>query len=201
MSISGQTPQTIKTGRDAVTNANKALFDTIKTKQGTGTVVTSPGNVDVTHQVSEFELQFYHIRLRKIEPAGAGTTKNVDVIAKYTPNDYDRAVEIRSFDQYDQVDILHNPRLTVPTTATLSNDSIQEGNDIGETIGVISSDGPEAVFTLGGTDAASFTISGNLLQAAESYVFATKSSYSITITATNGVGASTAIAHTINITQ
>ena len=197
--ISGATAKTIASGRQVIADDNNALLDTIKTKQGAGTVVTIPGNVDNTYNVSEFELDFYHVRLRKVEPDGI-STKNVDVIAKFTIAEYDEAVALNSFSQYDSAAILHNPTLTVPTTVTLSKDSIQEGNDIGDTIAVIKSDGPGSSFTLGGTDAAGLSISGNLLQAAAVYNAGTKSSYAITITATNGAGSSTAIAHTINIT-
>lgn len=193
--INGATNETIASGRTAITAASTTLFNSVKTKQGAGTVVESAGNVDGSYMVSEFELEFYHIRLRKTDGSN-----NVDIIAKYTPAEYDGILGRNGFDNFDSTTLLHNPTLIVPTTADLSANSIAEGNDIGATIAVIDSNAPGVAFTLGGVDAASFTISGNLLQAAASYVEATKSSYAITITATNTAGNSGALAKTITIT-
>ena len=193
--IDGATNSTIASGRAAITAASTTLFNSVRTKQGAGTVVETAGNVDAAYMVSEFELEFYHVRLRITD----GST-NFDVIAKFTPAEYTSITGRNGFDNFTTATILHNPTLIVPTTADLSASSIAEGNDIGATIAVIESDGTDATFTLGGTDAANFKISGNLLQAAISYVQATKASHAITITATNGAGNSGPLAKTITIT-
>jgi hypothetical protein len=68
----------------------------------------------------------------------------------------------------------------------LSNASINGGNAVGDVIGRIEAPGANTpVYTLGGTDAASFTIAGDQLKAAAVYNHGTKATYAITITATD----------------
>lgn len=91
--------------------------------------------------------------------------------------------------------------VSAPTTVNLSNNSIAELNALNAVIGVLSSDGSAAAYSLGGADAAAFNLNNNQLRANQVFDFETKSTYQITVTATNAGGSSNAIAFTINITD
>ncbi|MGD1959137.1 MAG: right-handed parallel beta-helix repeat-containing protein [Fulvivirga sp.] len=92
--------------------------------------------------------------------------------------------------------------VAAPTTVNLDANTIGENNAINAVIGILSSDGANITsYNLGGTDAASFNINNNQLRASIAFDFETKSSYSITLSATNAGGTSNPIAFTINITD
>jgi hypothetical protein len=77
-----------------------------------------------------------------------------------------------------------------PSTPVLSANSVPENDSIGSIIGTISSVDPEndsLTYSLSGTDAASFSISGDKLLAATSFDFENKSSYSISIAASDSL--------------
>jgi gliding motility-associated-like protein len=76
-----------------------------------------------------------------------------------------------------------------PTDLSLSSSSIAENNSIGAQIGTLSTtdvdSGDTFTYSLSGTDASSFTISGSSLLAAEAFDYETKSSYTLSITTTD----------------
>jgi hypothetical protein len=78
---------------------------------------------------------------------------------------------------------------TAPTNISLSSTSINENSSSGTTIGTVSSsdaEGDSITYTLSGTDSSSFTLTGTTLKSAAIFDYETKSSYSITITASDG---------------
>ncbi len=87
------------------------------------------------------------------------------------------------------VNVTINPVNNPPTDIAISNTGIDENNIAGGPIGTLSTADPDDVnFTYsfcGGTDDASFQISGNSLQAAVVFDFETKSSYSVCIRSTD----------------
>ena len=90
-----------------------------------------------------------------------------------------------------------------PSDITLSNNTIAENQPIGTLIGMLTltgADGDTHIYTLSGVDAASFQVQGNELQSAEIFNFATKSTYQITITTTDGGGSSYSENFIISIT-
>jgi hypothetical protein len=96
-----------------------------------------------------------------------------------------------------------------PTAVQLSNTSIVENNLANAFIGTLSTTDPDAgdtfTYTLGGADAAAFSISGSTLLINAPADFDTKSSFNITITSTDAGGLSTAavpfIINAININE
>jgi VCBS repeat-containing protein len=97
----------------------------------------------------------------------------------------------------DQGSLTSNKNFTItvndvneaPTDIALSANSINENMASGSTVGTLSSTDADAgntfVYTVGGTDAASFSITGSTLKTAASFNFEAKGSYSITITSTD----------------
>jgi hypothetical protein len=85
-----------------------------------------------------------------------------------------------------------------PSAIALSSIAIDENNENGSIIGILSSEDEDAgdthTYTLvegdGDTDNASFSIEGNALKAAQTFDFETKSSYSIRIKTTDCAGLS-----------
>ena len=79
-----------------------------------------------------------------------------------------------------------------PSDITLSNSTIQENENAGTLVGVLSAIDPTAsdthTFTLSGADAAAFSIVGNELRSAQVFDFETKSSYRLTVRATDQGG-------------
>ena len=98
------------------------------------------------------------------------------------------------------VNAANNP----PTNISLSNNSINENQAIGTLVGTLSTSDPDVgdSFTYsfcGGTDDASFTISGSNLQSAASFDFEVKNSYSICIRTTDSGALSTTKTFTISV--
>lgn len=95
-----------------------------------------------------------------------------------------------------------------PVSLLISKNYINEENAIGDTIATISCIDPEnnetqtysLVAGVGDTDNASFTVTGNLLKAAEVYDFETKNTYSIRVKVTTDTGELES-QFTINITN
>ncbi|MFZ9520009.1 MAG: cadherin domain-containing protein [Silvanigrellaceae bacterium] len=93
-----------------------------------------------------------------------------------------------------------------PTSIALSAASISENNALNAFVGTISGVDPDAVDTMtfsisGGTDAASFNVSGTNLRASSVFDFETKNSYSVTLRATDAAGATFDSTFTIAITN
>ncbi|WP_332649640.1 S-layer homology domain-containing protein [Lysinibacillus sp. 54212] len=84
------------------------------------------------------------------------------------------------------------PQNTPPTNITLSNTSIEEQKPLGTTVGTLSAVDPDVgdtfTYSLSGTDASAFSISGNTLKTSAVLDYSTKSSYSVTITAQDSSG-------------
>jgi len=96
---------------------------------------------------------------------------------------------------------------TLPTDISLSSSSVEENNQAGDVIGLLSSTDPDIndshtyslVSGTGDTDNGSFTIDGSQLKAAVAFDFETKSSYSIRIKTDDGQGGTFEKEFTINI--
>ena len=89
-----------------------------------------------------------------------------------------------------------------PSNISLSSTSINEGNSVNDVIGTLSTthcDNSSFTYTVGGTDASSFNINSNQLRASSVFDYETKSSYSITITSTDGNNLSFTKAFTVTI--
>jgi hypothetical protein len=80
-----------------------------------------------------------------------------------------------------------------PSNITLSNNTIDENSAINTVVGTFTvtdeDAGASSTLALSGTDAASFNLSGNQLRSSAVFDYETKASYSVTITATDNVGA------------
>jgi hypothetical protein len=92
-----------------------------------------------------------------------------------------------------------------PTDIIVSANTIPENQSVGTTLGTLTTSDPDAantfVYTIGGTDAASFTISGSSILTAASFNFETKTSYSIIITSQDQGGLSVNKTFTIGVTN
>ena len=101
------------------------------------------------------------------------------------------------------------PTNHAPTDIAVTSTSIAEGQPSGTTVGTLSATDPDAANTFsyalvagtGSADNGSFTITGNGLKTAASFVYATKSSYSIRIRVTDQGGLFYDEAFTINVTE
>lgn len=122
---------------------------------------------------------------------------------------YYRVTYIRNY-SFAQSEVLHESRANLaPTDIDLSVSSIEEGNSIGDVIGVFSTTDADTentfTYTLtagtGDTDNASFTITGANLEAAEVFDFATKASYSIRVASTDQGDLTTEKVFEITITE
>ncbi|MCK7554777.1 cadherin repeat domain-containing protein [Chitinophaga sedimenti] len=96
-----------------------------------------------------------------------------------------------------------------PTDITLSANSIAENNAVNAGVGTLSTTsaqgGATYTYTLvngtGDTDNSQFTISGNTLQAAASFDYETKNSYSIRVRTTSNTGLTFEKTFTVNVTN
>jgi hypothetical protein len=91
-----------------------------------------------------------------------------------------------------------------PTNISLSNNTVDENQPVGTTVGTLSTTDPDAgdTFTYsfcGGTDDGVFSITGSVLKTASVFDFEIKSSYSICIRSTDGGGLSTTKAFTVTV--
>ena len=97
------------------------------------------------------------------------------------------------------------PRLTDGTSTTRSiAENTASGTNIGTAIGATDTDtGDTLTYTLGGTDAASFSIVGTSgqLQTSAALNYESKSSYSVSVSVSDGNGGSDSIAVTISVTD
>ena len=76
-----------------------------------------------------------------------------------------------------------------PYNIALSNSSIADGNAVNATVGTLSASGNGTItYSLVSGDTSSFNISGTTLRCSETTSYGTKSSYSVTVRATNQAG-------------
>jgi hypothetical protein len=94
---------------------------------------------------------------------------------------------------------------STPTNITLSNSSVDENLASGTTVGTLTTTDADAgdtfTYSLSGTDASSFSITGNTLKTNAIFNYEVKSSYSISITSTDSAGATYTKAFTISVTN
>jgi hypothetical protein len=110
---------------------------------------------------------------------------------------------------YDMGAYEYIPPNIAPTDIALSGTSVAENLPIGTSVGTLSTTDPDAgntfTYTLvagtGGTDNASFTISGSTLQTAAIFNYEAKNSYSIRVRSTDQGGLFTEEAFTITVTN
>lgn len=91
-----------------------------------------------------------------------------------------------------------------PESVTLSSTSIQENNAIDDVIGnfeAVDADDDTYTYTLSGTDAKNFTISGSELKAREVFNFESKTSFEITVNATDSEQNGLSTDFTIDVTD
>jgi hypothetical protein len=118
------------------------------------------------------------------------------------------SIVIRATDGVNNTDQAYTISVTdvneAPASISLSANYIAERNNINAVIGTLSAtdqDGNVITWSLSGDDAASFNISSNQLRASEMFNYGVKSSYSITVRATDSVGLYSEQAFTISILQ
>ena len=102
------------------------------------------------------------------------------------------------------LDITIPPEFTEGTTATRTvAENTAASVNIGTVVAATGADNDTLTYTLGGTDAAAFSIvsTSGQLQTSAALDFETKSSYSVTVDASDGKGGSDAIDVTINVTN
>ncbi len=89
------------------------------------------------------------------------------------------------------------------STARWIVENTASGTNIGRVVSAGDEDGDTPSYTLGGTDASSFSIvsTSGQLQTSAALDYDTKSSYSVTVTASDGNGGSNSITVTINVTE
>ena len=96
---------------------------------------------------------------------------------------------ITSTDQ-DNAEFTKEFHMIQPVTITLSHNLIKENQEVGTTVGILTTNNRDTdtdnIYILGGADVASFSIANNLLKTAEQFDYETKSTYRITITTSDG---------------
>ena len=127
------------------------------------------------------------------------STKTLNITVKVTDGNNHSFSKTFDFAITDANDI-------APSNIQLSTITIADSTTTGTTIATITATdtdttGETMVYTLGGTDANSFSINGSQLKMAQNVVFATKSNYSISITASDGVNTSVAANFTLSVNQ
>ncbi len=110
-----------------------------------------------------------------------------------------------SFDKHFTITITDINDIT-PSNIQLSTTIIADDATTGTTVATISATdidttGETMTYTLSGTDATSFSINGNQLKMAQDVDLDTKSSYSISITVSDGVNTSTAMDFSLSVSQ
>ena len=111
---------------------------------------------------------------------------------------------IKAADRSLTLDITIPPEFTEGTTATRTvAENTAASVNIGTAVAATSADNGTLTYTLGGTDAAAFSIDGTngQLQTSAALDFETKASYSVTVDVSDGKGGSDAITVTINVTD
>ena len=96
---------------------------------------------------------------------------------------------ITSTDQ-DNAEFTKEFHIIQPVTITLSHNLIKENQEVGTTVGILTTNNrttdTDNIYILGGADVASFSIANSLLKTAEQFDYETKSTYRITITTSDG---------------
>jgi hypothetical protein len=110
-----------------------------------------------------------------------------------------------SFDKHFTITVTDINDIT-PSNIQLSTTIIADDATTGTTVATISATdidttGETMTYTLSGTDATSFSINGNQLKMAQDVDLDTKSSYSISITVSDGVNTSTAMDFSLSVSQ
>ena len=98
----------------------------------------------------------------------------------------------------------HVPVFTDGTSTTRSvAENTASGTNVGTLVGATDADNDTLTYTLGGTDAASFSIvsTSGQLQTSAALDYETTSSYSVTVDVSDGYGGSDSISVTINVTD
>ena len=111
---------------------------------------------------------------------------------------------IKAADRSLTLDITIPPEFTEGTTATRTvAENTAASVNIGTAVAATDADNDTLTYTLGGTDAAAFSIvsTSGQLQTSAALDFETKNSYSVTVDASDGKGGSDSITVTINVTN
>ena len=99
-------------------------------------------------------------------------------------------------------DVAEAPVFTEGATAGRSvAENTVAGQDIGLPLKATDAEGDPLSYTLGGTDAGHFALSGNQLQTSGALDYEGQSSYSVTVTVSDGMGGMDSIDVTINVTD
>jgi hypothetical protein len=133
-----------------------------------------------------------------VKPSSGGTLTQTAQITSTATSDPD--MSNNSIDSSVNVVNAHN---NPPTDITIDNDSIDERNAIGDTIGTLSAVDADSsdthTYRITGGDSSSFTIDGNELKAAEVFDYESKNSYRVQIEVDDGNGGTFEKELTINI--
>jgi hypothetical protein len=181
-------PANTTVGLLTTTDADAANTFTYTLVTGTGDADNAAFNIsgDALRATNSFDFEAkssYSVRIRSTDQGGLFTEK-VFVIGVTNANE-------------------------APSDVTLSSNSIPENSGANAVVGTLSTTDVDAgdsftyslVAGTGDTGNAAFNISGNALRATNSLSFATQSSYSVRVRATDLAGLSTEKVFTINVTQ
>lgn len=186
------------------------LVENLPSGTTVGTLTTTDGNASDAHTYSL-------VTGTGDDDNGAFTISGDEVVTAQsfdfeTKSSY--TIRVRSTDsgglQFEQVFVINITNVNeAPSAIAIDSASVEEAQPIGTAVGTLTTTDPDAgdahSYTLvagdGDDDNASFTISGNDLVTAESFDFATKSSYSVRVRSTDTAGLFTETELVITITE
>ena len=173
---------------------------------GTAVSATDPENDTLEYSLGGTDGELFGID----SPTGQLYVGNSSFLDYETKTSYSVTVSVSDGSLTDSIDVTINVtdvnEAPVFTEGTSTTRAVAENTGSGQNIGTaIAATDPESdtlTYTLGGTDAASFSIvsTSGQLQTKAALDYDTKSSYSVTVSASDGNGSSATITVTINVT-
>lgn len=145
---------------------------------------TDSDNIDITYSIIEGDISSFNINGNELR-----TSSQFNFELKSLYNITIRAADSNGLAYDESFSISVTNQNETPTDIFLSNNSITEYNSINSEIGTLSTSKPSSqpvTYTIVGGDISSFNIDGDKLKASVSFIYATKSSYSVTIRADSG---------------
>ena len=160
------------------------LSDTIISTENIGDIIGELTTIDEdeedTHKyiISGADTSYFDIEANDLKIAQPLDNSRFRYTFMITSTDQDNAEFTKEF------------YIIQPVTITLSHNLIKENQEVGTTVGILTTNNrttdTDNIYILGGADVASFSIADNLLKTAEQFDFETKSTYRITITTSDG---------------
>ncbi|SHA07641.1 hypothetical protein BTHERMOSOX_1813 [Bathymodiolus thermophilus thioautotrophic gill symbiont] len=196
--LNDETPRNI----DFVGSSNIIENTAIGAELGTLSTTDADTGDTFTYTLENNSAAYFAIdgnKLKLAKTVDYESTKTLNITVKVTDGNNHSFSKTFDFAITDANDI-------TPSNIQLSATTIADSTTTGTTIAIITATdtdttGETMVYTLSGTDANSFSINGSQLKMAQNVVFATKSNYSISITASDGVNTSVAANFTLSVNQ